>query len=966
VEVSSDRKKVTLFYLEPLPSNARIEVALAPVGLKDLLGRIVDTDGDGVAGGTFITTFDTLTITPVAGTAISGRVFASEGAVGGADTPLAGVTITVDGAEETLRCVTDAQGNFTLNPCPSGSFFVHIDGRTSSQSAYPNGNYYPSVGKQWEAIAGTADNLSGNSEDPMRGVIFLPQIKSSGMHAVSVEEDTEILASAEDITANAALAGTKLTIPANSLFSDDGTRGGRVGIAPVAPDRLPSPLPPGLEMPLVITIQTDGASNFDRPVPITLPNLPNPVTGMTLPPGAKTALCSFNHDTGKWEVAGPMTVTDDGLYVKSDAGVGVTQPGWHGVSDVCELTGGDFDLPYNPSTPDGDIDNDGIPDNYDNDMDGDGHPNDGDDDIDGDGKPNFNDDDVDGDGRPNSSDPDIDGDGVPNAQDSDMDGDGIPNDSDSDRDGDGIPNDQDKSDGPADVCPVTNVVIHIENGSGNLVPELATARDLFKQKILNESGATISITSEYRTTEYQRHLYSLRTSFIQLDNLPGVDSFVNFANRPQLIVMPDSPYAACTHLIDKVNGEISDHALLAGTTEASGLAPPVSNPDTGSGSAHSRGEAFDAKITGVTQEKIDALAAEAGLWRPYPVSDKVHFELNIPLNIEVVDSGGQVVSALRIGKMVQAGVLSMPESLQINNDPDRFYVRVPGGGARGKISVKVASTNNPDAAYNDDATQIDLRTNGADAISDSLLVVADDVDDDYKVDGISDDMINDRTHRAQLGGTVKILAMKVGASEWQPVNVSLALPVERTVTFSVTILRDKPAAQGGQLVASVSDVEQDIKIAKERYAQIGVRLVSSILSADPPPGVDLSDGLDEFQSPQSPTQEETALLTSLATPSTNDIQVFYVNLLSPQASRGEAFLKSMLPPPLGDNIIVAATRTPFTLGHELGHVLKSDGSHSNDSFHLMRNGTSQANTLSSSKRLTNGESSTIHTSNHAH
>src|SRR5205085_334988 len=49
-----------------------------------------------------------------------------------------------------------------------------------------------------------------------------------------------------------------------------------------------------------------------------------------LPPGAKSALWSFVHDTGRWEIQGSMTVTDDGLFVVTDPGVGVHQPGWHG------------------------------------------------------------------------------------------------------------------------------------------------------------------------------------------------------------------------------------------------------------------------------------------------------------------------------------------------------------------------------------------------------------------------------------------------------------------------------------------------------------------------------------------------------------------------------------------------------------------------------------------------------------
>jgi hypothetical protein len=330
VEISSDRKKATLFYLEPLPSNARIRGMLDTTGLTDLLNRPVDGDADGQGGGVHRFSFDTLSITPLSSTAIVGRVIASERGTGGVETPLAGVTITVDGAEETLRAVTDAQGNFTLSPCPAGTFFVKIDGRTSPRSAWPHGDYYPFVGKKWHAIAGRTDNLSGDIADTVRGTIYLPCVRSGSLQPTSATQETTVQFPVGVLTANPALAGTELQVPANSLYADDGTRGGRVGIAPVAPDRLPSPLPPGLNLPLVITIQTDGATNFDRPVPVSFPNTPDPVTGQALPPRAKSALWSFDHDTGEWEIAGTMTVTEDGKLVKTDPGVGVRQPGWHG------------------------------------------------------------------------------------------------------------------------------------------------------------------------------------------------------------------------------------------------------------------------------------------------------------------------------------------------------------------------------------------------------------------------------------------------------------------------------------------------------------------------------------------------------------------------------------------------------------------------------------------------------------
>src|SRR4030095_778820 len=265
------------------------------------------------------------------GTAVIGRVFASE-LVPGNDTgtnamnkPLAGVIITVDGAEETLRTTTDEMGNFKLEPAPAGRFFVHVDGRSAQGSQWPNGAYYPFVGKAWDAAPGVSTNLAGGT-----GVIYLPLIAQGSLQAVSLTEDTVITFPSSVLASNPALAGVSVTVPANALLSENGTRGGKVGIAPVPPDRLPERLPIGLTFPLVITIQTDGPANFDQPVPVRFPNLPDPVTGQKLPPGAKSALWSFNHDTGRWEIAGPMTVSADGQFVESDPGIGIRQPGWHG------------------------------------------------------------------------------------------------------------------------------------------------------------------------------------------------------------------------------------------------------------------------------------------------------------------------------------------------------------------------------------------------------------------------------------------------------------------------------------------------------------------------------------------------------------------------------------------------------------------------------------------------------------
>jgi len=333
IELASDGRSATFFLGEPLPGDAQVEVAFDGTGLDDSYGQKIDPDGDGAPGGVFRYRYGTLSLSPVAETAVIGRVFASEVVRGvgiGTNTvnrPLQGVTITVDGSEEGIRTETDGNGNFTLSPVPAGEFFVHVDGRTARGSDWPSGAYYPVVGKAWRARPGVSTNLAGPT-----GEIYLPLIVPGTLQNVSMNEDTVVTFPPEVLRANPALAGVSILVPANSLFSDSGARGGQVGIAPVPPDRLPEALPAGLRFPLVITIQTDGPSNFGQPVPVRFPNLPDPVTGQPLAPGEESALWSFNHDTGRWEIQGPMTVTADGLFVESDPGVGVRQPGWHGTS----------------------------------------------------------------------------------------------------------------------------------------------------------------------------------------------------------------------------------------------------------------------------------------------------------------------------------------------------------------------------------------------------------------------------------------------------------------------------------------------------------------------------------------------------------------------------------------------------------------------------------------------------------
>jgi RHS repeat-associated protein len=346
LQVSTDRTFVTLFYEDILPGSARVRVTIDGGQLRDAAARPVDADGNGAPGGTRTFDFETLNLTPVAGTSVCGRVFASQLAPtpggGSVNEPLPGVTITVDGVPG-LEAVTDEFGNFRLEPAPAGLFFVHIDGRTATNGV-PPGTYYPFVGKAWQSIAGREVNV---------GEVYLPLVGAGTLQPVSNTEETVIEFPPEVVEDHPEFEGVRITVPAGSLYADDGTRGGMVGIAPVPTDRMPGPPPLDLAFPIVLTVQTNGPTNFDAVAPICFPNLPLPETGLPLPPGAESALWSFNHDTGRFEMQGTMHVTADGRLVCTDPGVGVSAPGWHGSRPGASGGGGPItDGPPRPDHPD--------------------------------------------------------------------------------------------------------------------------------------------------------------------------------------------------------------------------------------------------------------------------------------------------------------------------------------------------------------------------------------------------------------------------------------------------------------------------------------------------------------------------------------------------------------------------------------------------------------------------------------
>jgi len=157
-------------------------------------------------------------------------------------------------------------------------------------------------------------------------------------------------------------------------------------------------------------------------------------------------------------------------------------------------------------------------------------------------------------------------------------------------------------------------------------------------------------------------------------------------------------------------------------------------------------------------------------------------------------------------------------------DRDRFYVYIPGGNKAGLTRAELATENNPDPAnYDDDPTEVDLEvhTDGETSISDSMILVADDSDDDFADSGAGvDDALNDRTHKVQLDGDLMIKGLFVGEQKLA-LSVSFGVParMELTLDFHQMNVPD---------VHTIAQIDESVVMMKEVYAQAGLRIVDTV------------------------------------------------------------------------------------------------------------------------------------------
>ena len=353
---SGDGTFAWLFFTSPMPSSSEITVHLDGSTIAAAAdGAMLDADNNGTAGGQFTFQFSTVSLTPLLGTSLSGKVLdvgpdlkpmtfddvrvGPDGIMHTADDvfllPIAGVKVHIVGLDSQF-VLTDANGNFHFDSVPAGDVKLSIDGRTATNA--PTGVFFPEMVMDLTIEAGRANTVMGTmgsaeeeAANRNRQEVYLPRLQMSILQPVSNTTATTITVNA-DAAANLTpeqRSMLTLTVPAGSLRDQNGNpvASGQVGISTVPSSLVQEMLPLGLlQHTFDITIQAPGITAFSTPAPITFPNV------FGAKPGEKLSFLSFDHTTGRLVIEGSATVSADGLSVSTDPGTGVTHPGWHGLA----------------------------------------------------------------------------------------------------------------------------------------------------------------------------------------------------------------------------------------------------------------------------------------------------------------------------------------------------------------------------------------------------------------------------------------------------------------------------------------------------------------------------------------------------------------------------------------------------------------------------------------------------------
>jgi len=213
--------------------------------------------------------------------------------------PIEGVTLRI--LDTPLIAQSNAQGQFHIPGVPVGMVKLIVDGSTANRPG------------SWPDLEFVLTTISGRDNTINMPIYLLPIDLAHGLQVDETHGGTLTLP---------AVLGFSLDVAAGSVTFPGGSKSGVVSVTAVHSDRVPMVPNFGQQPRFIVTIQPAGA-RFDPPARLTLPNVEG------LAPGQVTEFYSFDHDLGHFVSIGPATVTNDGMLIVSNPGVGIVKAGWH-------------------------------------------------------------------------------------------------------------------------------------------------------------------------------------------------------------------------------------------------------------------------------------------------------------------------------------------------------------------------------------------------------------------------------------------------------------------------------------------------------------------------------------------------------------------------------------------------------------------------------------------------------------
>ena len=204
-----DGRAAWLFPAAPMPGSSMITAHLDGSTILDGDGSALDADGDGTPGGVLRYRFSTVSLSPLLGTTLTGRIVdpgpdlkpmtfddirvGADGILHTADdvflNPIAHARVFILGLED-QAVYTDANGNFSFSMVPSGTIKLAIDGRTATNP--PSASFWPEMVMDLEIEAGRANTVMGtmgtreeNVANLERPEVYLPRLRTDILQPIS-------------------------------------------------------------------------------------------------------------------------------------------------------------------------------------------------------------------------------------------------------------------------------------------------------------------------------------------------------------------------------------------------------------------------------------------------------------------------------------------------------------------------------------------------------------------------------------------------------------------------------------------------------------------------------------------------------------------------------------------------------------------------------------------------------------